>query len=213
MELSLSSICLFNEYRTNNELKSGQQQKIKQRLKLLKNYLCQYNLIKIKWINFDYFNGMIFIFSHGVISSICFDANYSLLSVCHDHFILNKLTSKRISTIDITERFILISYVEPYLACIPLEDNFKTKTYTKFKLKNNCTFKQINLKKYITSSAKRNLAVSNQYALIWWNSLPYRHNWTSNNSSSNERNVIMFCFNDFSVIETNPINGEILRVI
>lgn len=211
MELSLTSICLFNEYNISSNVKQGRdQQKIKRNLKLLNSYLGQYSLLNFKWISTITFKGLIFAFNHGIISSVCFDQNFSILYISHDQFIMNKLSSKRISAIEITEKFILISYFEPQLVYISLEDNFKSEgTYKKFKLNKNCSIKNINIDKFLKKSTKRNLAVSDQFALVWWNRTPYRNSW--NTQSSDFDNLLVFNFDDLSVADFCSIDGEIIQ--
>ncbi|KAF7490305.1 hypothetical protein SSS_10483 [Sarcoptes scabiei] len=210
MELSLSSICLFKEYRLDNSV-IDKQPKIKRRLKTLKQYLNQFQLIELKWIDLDLFHGLVFIFNHGVISSIGFSEDYSILSVHHEHFILNKLLSKKIASIELTKKFLIITYFEPFVACVPLEQNIKFyETGNKFKIKTNAAVKILNLEKFVKTLSHRNLTLSERFAILWWN---HCHLNQTVSSDTLKNNILILSLEDLAIWPIDySIEGEIVQV-
>ncbi|OTF82985.1 hypothetical protein BLA29_005108, partial [Euroglyphus maynei] len=209
-ELSpLSSICLLNGYQPNSDrLKSYQIQKIRRRLKLLEHYLNNYSLCQLKWLErrTNGFRGIVFAFNHGLISSI----------------VPNKLSSKRISSIEMTDNGALIAFVEPFIVMVEFDDTYSG---WKLKFKNNYRLKhleQLGGHNNGRGMAKRNIAIceSLHLALLWSNRMPHRPiskllpiiPTTKQLEQQMEKNLSLLAFDDFRLIEfDHSINGEILQ--
>ncbi|XP_027204900.2 WD repeat-containing and planar cell polarity effector protein fritz homolog [Dermatophagoides pteronyssinus] len=224
---SLLSRCLLNGYQPNiDRLKSYQIQKIRRRLKLLEHYLINYSVCHLKWFERlpNGFRGIVFAFNHGLISSICFDSDYqSIIYVGHDHIVPNKLSSKRISSIEITDNAVIIAFVEPFIAMIEFDDSIDLGP--KLKFKNNYRLKhleQLGGHNNGRGMAKRNIAIceSVNLALLWSNRMPHRPinkllpitPTVRPTQQQIEKNLALLTLDDFRLIEfDHSINGEILQ--
>lgn len=214
MKLILSLNSLFDNKCSNicPSISNSKQRKIKNRLKTLRNHMANYGLIAIKWAEFGYFNGLLLVFRHGTITSICFASDGSICSVYHENYLHTKLASHRVSSIEIDSQYILVSYIEPYLTYISLDRNFDSKKkYLKFKLKSNCISKTIQLdrnNRHILS--KRNLIVSPQHAIVWWNTTLFS-NWSLPGGNCQAPNLTLIKLDSLSIIASERISGEIIK--
>ncbi|KAH7639036.1 hypothetical protein HUG17_3069 [Dermatophagoides farinae] len=227
-ELSpLSSRCLLNGYQPNNDrLKPYQIQKIRRRLKLLEHYLNNYSLCQIKWLErrTNGFRGIVFAFNHGLISSICFDSDYqSIIAIGHDQIVPHKLSSKRISSIEITGNAVLIAFVEPLIAMVEFDNLNESRC--KLKFKNNYRLKhleQLGGHNNGRGLAKRNITIceSGHLTLLWSNRMPHRPiikslpitSTAKQQQQQMEKNLALLALDDFRLIEfDHSINGEILQ--
>lgn len=217
MKLSLTLNTLFEEcHHICPTLSQGKQRKIRRNLKTLCKNLSNYGLIALKWAQFGYFNGLLLAFRHGTISSVCFASDGSIISVYHENFLQNKLASHRVSNIEILDQYILISYIESYLTCVNLKKNFdRNKRYFKFKLKSNCSIQTVNFESNpnkAPQSKHKHLTVSQEHIILWWNSTPFS-NWSMPNTDApNSANLLLLNRQNLSVITSETIEGEILKV-
>lgn len=216
MKLSLTLNTLSEEsYRICPTLSHGKQRKIKRNLKVLFKHLSNYGLIALKWAQFGYFNGLLFAFRHGTISSVCFASDGSVISVYHENFLQNKLASHRVSNIELLDQYILISYIEPYLTCVHLENNFdQNKKYLKFKIKSNCSIQTVNFNPNPSKppqSKHRQLSISREHIMLWWNTTNFS-NWSMPGTEGlNLSNLLILDYQNLSVITSETIEGEILK--
>lgn len=215
MNLTLCLNTLFDECdNVSPLLSSGKQRKIRLRLKSLSNQMSNYGLIAVKWAQFGYFEGLLLVFSHGTISSVCFSADGTITNVYHEKFVHTKLPSYRVSSIEIQDGYILISHIEPYLTHISLETNFdRSKKYLKFKLKSSCAMKTVSLgrnNRHLLS--KRNLAVSEEHALLWWNTTLFSNWFLGNNNHNHIPNLLLFRLDSLNIVASEAIEGEIIKV-
>lgn len=219
MKLSLALNTLFGDQGDNLSvgLSLRKQRKIKHRLKELSNHLSNYGLISLKWAQFPYFEGLLLVFRHGTISSVCFTAEGTISSVYHENYLHDKLPSNRVSSIEIDDTFIVISYIEPCFTVISLEKNFHpNKRYLKFKLKNSsCAIRTVNLGRSQSRQvlSKRNISLNLEtgHLILWWNTAPFP-NWALPVDNSRTPNLIFMEQKSLNVLATETIDGEIIKV-
>ena len=208
----LSTLFGENLNHINPLLSNRKQRKIRHRLKVLSNHVLNYRLISMKWAQFGYFEGLLFVFSHGIISSVCFSMDGTINNVYHEKFLHSKLASSRVCSIEIQDQYILISYIEPYLTYISLNVNFdRSKKYFKFKLKNNCPIKTVNLDQSDNRLSKRNVIISEQHAIFWWNTNLFSK-WSFYGHNANAPNLVVFSLNTLNIVTSETIDGEIIKV-
>lgn len=209
MELSLSAISLFGqETNISSSLCNEKRTKLKKHLKTLLENIGNYRLVCIKWAEYPYFKGLILLFSHGIISSICFGVNNQIIDVYHDSYLVNKLASRRVSSMQLNESFIVITYLEQWITIVRLHTSGKSVEH-KFKISHKSQCKTIALDNG-GSPVRRDLMLLDNVALVWWKKDIFAQR--SFTSIQSEQNMHIVNLAKLDVIAGHSINGEILQV-
>lgn len=218
MELRLKLTTLFNHIDGDEngapEEKNGRSKSIRKKLKILSHYISNYGLITLKMIDNESVHGLLLVFSHAVFSLIQFDCNFEIIAIHHDDSLCGKLSNRRISSIRITDRFAVISFIEATLAFVSIENVF---TKRRFKVAggggSETALKWINFDRYCTRHTKRNLEIFDNLVIFWWNTALLTK-WTAptGKSMATPPNLIVFDLSSSSIIATETIYGEIIKV-
>lgn len=216
MELQLKLTTLFNQIdgheNSSKANQNTQSKSIRKKLKTLSHYISNYGLITMKMIDNEFVHGLLLIFSHAVLSLIQFDPNFEIIAIHHDDSLCGKLSNRRISKIRITDHFIVISFIEATLAFVSIKDAF-TKRCFKVVGSGEKTLKWINFDRYCNRHTKRNLEILDNLVIFWWNTALLTK-WTAptNKSLTSPPNLVVFDLKVSSIIATETIYGEIIKV-